>query len=142
MQVFVIITDVGIMKSVYVNAKNWLTNGRWFIWNPSICEFECNKSCDIEQYLDYKNCKYRKKLISKLVEECSEDINGNEMIYNGTLNNYEKVCNSCTLYITLFAITFLIIIGISSAYFCFHCYLKRSDTNITNINANTETVIY
>ena len=64
------------------------------------------------------------------------------MIYNGTLNNYEKVCNSCTLYITLFAITFLIIIGISSAYFCFHCYLKRSDTNITNINANTETVIY
>ena len=83
-----------------------MANGRLFIWNPSICECECNKSCDIEQYLDYKNCKYRKKLISKLVEECSEDINGNEMIYNGTSNNYEKVCNSCTLYITLFAITF------------------------------------
>ena len=68
MQVFVIMNDAGIMKNVYVNAKNWLTNGRLFIWNPSICECECNKSCDIEQYLDYKNCKYRKKLISKLVE--------------------------------------------------------------------------
>ena len=28
------------------------------------------------------NCKCRKKLVDKLVEECSENINGNEMIYN------------------------------------------------------------
>ena len=45
------------------------------------------------------------------------------MIYNGTLNDYEKVCNSCTIYIVLFIIAFLIIIGISSPYFSFHWYL-------------------
>ena len=34
-----------------------------FIWNPSICKSECDKSCDIEEYLDYANCNCREKLI-------------------------------------------------------------------------------
>ena len=59
------------------------------------------------------------------------------MIYNETLNDYEKVCNSCTIYIVLFFIAFLIKIGISSAYFYFRWYLKRS-----NNDANTDTVVY
>ena len=42
---------------------------------------ECEKSCGIGQYLDYKSCNCRKKLISKLVKECSENINENEMTY-------------------------------------------------------------
>ena len=72
-----------------------------FIWNTSICECECDKSCDIGQYLDYKNCKCRKELISKLVEEYSENIKRNEMIHNATLNDHRRVCNSCTIYIVL-----------------------------------------
>ena len=28
-----------------------------FIWNPSNCECECYKSCDVGEFLDYKNCK-------------------------------------------------------------------------------------
>ena len=91
-----------------------------FTWNPSNCECECDKSCDVGEYLDYENCKCRKKLIDKLIEERSENIDRNEMIYNGTLNDYEKVCNSYTIYIVLFVIAFLIIISISSAYFYFH----------------------
>ena len=84
-----------------------------------------------------------KKLIDKLAEECSENIDGNELIYNDTLNDYGNVFNSCRIYIILLVITFLIIIGISSAYFHFPWCLKRGDTNVvTNINANTETVIY
>ena len=46
-----------------------------FVWNPSLCGFECNKSCDTGEYLDYENWKCRKRLVDKLVEECSEDIN-------------------------------------------------------------------
>ena len=43
-----------------------------------------------------------KELIDKLVEECSENIDGNEMIYNSTLNaiplnGCRKVCNLCTV---------------------------------------------
>ena len=37
-----------------------------FIWNPSNCE--CDKLCDVGEYLDYSNYKYRKKLVDKLVE--------------------------------------------------------------------------
>ena len=68
-----------------------------FIWNPSNCECECDVSCDVGEYLDYENCKCRKKLVDKLVEECGENIVGNEMIYNGTLNDSRNVCNSCTI---------------------------------------------
>ena len=56
------------------------------ISNPSNCECECDKSCDVREYLDYKNCKCKKRLIDKLVEGCSENIDGNEMHYNETLN--------------------------------------------------------
>ena len=49
-----------------------------FIWNPSNCKCECDKSCIIGEYLDHKNCKRRKRIIDKLVEECSENIAGNE----------------------------------------------------------------
>ena len=27
-----------------------------FNWNPINCECGCNKSCEIREYLDYKNC--------------------------------------------------------------------------------------
>ena len=83
MQVFVIIKKVRIMINADVNAKNWLAKEYvikdlfgilGFIWNPSNCECECDKLCDVGEYSDYLNCKCRKKLIDKLVEECSENI--------------------------------------------------------------------
>ena len=47
------------------------------------------------------------------------------MIYNGTLNDYRKVCNSCTIYLILFVIFFIISISIGTACFYFHWYLKK-----------------
>ena len=58
-------------------CKESIYNGRCerrFIWNPSICGCECDASCDVGEYLDYENCKCRKRLIDKLVEEYSENI--------------------------------------------------------------------
>ena len=75
--------------------------------------------------LYYKNCKCRKKLINRLVEECSENIDENKIIYYGTLNEYGKTCNSCTVYIVLLVIFFIISISISSAFIYFYRYLKR-----------------
>ena len=77
----------------------------------------------LENILDYENCNCRKKLFDKLVKECSESIDEHELI-SVTLNDYERVCWSCTVYITLFVIAFLIMIGISSAFIYFHWYLK------------------
>ena len=73
-----------------------------FIWNPSICECECDKLCYVREYLDYEDCKCRKKIVDKLVEKYSGNIDGNAVIYNETLNG--NVCNSCTIYIVLLAI--------------------------------------
>ena len=109
-----------------------------FIWNPSNCECEYDKSCDVGEYLDYENCKCRKEIVVKLVEECSEEIDGNELTYNATLNDYENGCDFCAIYIVLFVIAFLKIIGISSAYFYFHWYLKQDNTN-TGCNTNVNT---
>ena len=61
------------------------------------------------RYLDYKNCKCRKRIIDKLVEECSENIYENETsdivpLNAILLNVYKKVCNSCMVYIVLFVV--------------------------------------
>ena len=42
-----------------------------YVWNPSNCQCECDKWCDVGEYLDYKNCNCRKKLVNKLVGECN-----------------------------------------------------------------------
>ena len=65
-------------------------------------------------------------MVDNLVEECSENIDESEMIYDATLNYYENVCGSCTVSIVLFVIAFLIIISISSAFIYYHWYLKNS----------------
>ena len=53
------------------------------------------------------------------------------MIYNATLNEYEKVRISCTIFIVSFVIAFLMIFGFSSENIYFHWYLKKSNTETT-----------
>ena len=108
------------------------TCDKGFIGNPNNCQCECDKSCDVGKYLDYKNCKCRNKLVDRLGEECSENIDGNKMLHNETLNviplnvislnDYKKVCNSCTIYIVLFAVFCITSICISSVFIYFHWY--------------------
>ena len=103
--------------------------GKRFIWTSSNFDCECDKLCDVGEYLDYKNCKCRKRLIYKLIEECSENISGNKMLHNETLNVisldvYQKVCNSCTIYIVLCAVFFIASRCISSVFIYFHWCLK------------------
>ena len=107
-----------------------------FIWNPSNCECECDKSCDIGEYLDYKNCRCRKKK-DKLVEDYNENIDGNEMLYNETLDvilsSDNKTSNSCVVYIILFSV-FLIINIYLTIYVYFFLYLKNRSTNSYHFN--------
>ena len=50
-----------------------------FKLNLSNCECECDKSCDVGKYLDYKNCMCGKKLVDNLVEERKENIGEKEL---------------------------------------------------------------
>ena len=103
-----------------------------FISNPSNCECECNKSCDVGEYLDYENWKCRKRLIDKSVEEYSENIDEKKLHLN-KINDYEKICTSCSVHIVLLVIFFLLRIRVSSVFIYFHWYLKKSNTGVTNI---------
>ena len=50
-----------------------------FIWNPCTFECECDKSCDIPEYLDYKNCFCRNSITDRLIEDCPIVIDENEI---------------------------------------------------------------
>ena len=85
--------------------------------------------------MDYKICKCRKKIVEKLVEECSENSDGHKMLHNETLdviplNDYKKACNSCAIYIELFAVFFITSICISSIFIYFHWYLQKDNVRI------------
>ena len=96
-------------------------------WNPSNCECECDKSCDVGKYLDYENCKCRKKLVDKLTEECTENV---DEVKIASENKHKNKCSFCTLYIVLFSITFTINMGIAT-YFVHYKYMNRNKENVS-----------
>ena len=58
-----------------VNANNRLT--KEYVIKDSIgikCECICYILCDVVEYLDYKICKCKKRLVDRLVKECIENI--------------------------------------------------------------------
>ena len=88
-----------------------------FIWNHSNCECECDKSCDVGEYLDYENCKYRKKFVDKLIEECTENVEEVKLAKLTSAEDKNKYkCSSCTRYIVLFSIFFTINVGIGTYF--------------------------
>ena len=87
-----------------------------YIWNPSNYKCECNKSCNFGEYLDYENCKCRKNLVDKLVEECNENIEETNLV---KINSTKCKRNCCILYIVLPSIFFTINIG-NATYFYKH----------------------
>ena len=98
-----------------------------FIWNASNCECECDKLCDIGEYLDYENYKRRKRLIDKLIDECTETAEEvKPAIITLAENENSYKCSSCIMYTVLFWIFFTINIGEIGAYFVyFYWYLKK-----------------
>ena len=75
------------------------------------------------EYLDYENCKCRKKLVDKLIEECTENVEETKLVEKILGKNENEVeCSSCTLYIVLFSIIFAINVEISIYFNYFRWY--------------------
>ena len=129
--------------SVYNNKQRWNndkfrceckelidkgTCDKGSIWNPSNCECEYDKSCAIGDYLEYESCKCWKKLVDKLVAECTENIDEvkiaeiTSMILHLTdlhSAGHENVCvHFYTISVILAVIALAISIGIG-AYFAY-----------------------
>ena len=72
MQVFVMWMNYNKCRCEWKELTDKGVCDKGFASIPSNCEYECDKSCDFGQYLDYENCKCRERLVDKLVEECNE----------------------------------------------------------------------
>ena len=144
MQVFVTMNNAG-MKINVGECKELIDKGvcdKEFIWNPSNCECECDKSCDIGEYLDHSNCKCREKLVDKLVEECTENIEETKL--NETLAKNEHKCISSTVYKMLFWIFFILFIinvGIGVC-FTYYKYLSHNKENVPKYDHTYQTTIW
>ena len=96
-------------------------------WNPFDCSCECDISCGIGEYLDYKTCLCKKTLVDKLVEECTSVIDENK-VYNETLSTFSSnEYASCTVYVVLFAVFLATSIITDGVFVYFHWYLRRND---------------
>ena len=93
---------------------------RGYAWNPSNCECEYDKSCDVGEYLDYENCKCRKSFVDKAVEECNENIDEAKLTEIALHEHKNKCVCSSTVFIVLAvtALTFSIGIGVYFTYKC------------------------
>ena len=89
-----------------------------YTWKPSTCECQCDTWCKPGQYLDYKNCICKNKLIGRVIEECTSVINETMMNnYNDNDNNTAWFNAITYVFIGLFLLTLVIC-------FCVFAYFK------------------
>ena len=90
-----------------------------YMWNPSTCACacECDMWCKPGQYLDYKKCVCKNKLIGKVISECTSLINETMMNNKMSITNDDTTKN---IFIGLFSV--LMFIGIIC--FCIFAYFK------------------
>ena len=88
-----------------------------YMWNPSTCECHCDMWCKPGQYLDYKKCVCKNKLIGKVIAECTSVINETMM------NNRDNIANDKTI-TNIFIGLFSVVIFIGFVLVCVFAYFK------------------
>ena len=109
-----------------------INKGVWdkgYAWNSSNCECGCDKSCDVGEYLDYENCKCRKRLVGKLVEERSENIDEAKLAGISLFEPENECVCSYAVCIVLTVIALTANIGISASFT--YKYMNRNKENIS-----------
>ena len=109
-----------------------------YIFNPSNCECKCDKSCNIGQYLDYSDCKRKKKLIDPLIEECTENDDETKLV-NITVENENS---SCKMYIVLMTVVFIIFTGIIIYFVYYNWSFIKNKIFCIKSNTHKETIIW
>ena len=116
-----------------------------FIWNPSNCECECNKNCEFNEYLDYEHCKCRKKLVDKLINECTKTIEEVKLAKITLMELHsaenENKYGSCKVYIVLMIVVFTIFTGIT-IYFVYYNWSLIKNVSCIKFGTHKETKIW
>ena len=112
-----------------------------YMWNPGTCSCKCDRYRETGQYLDYKNCVCRKKIIDDLIEQCTSifDI----QIKNNALSEKSDESSS-HIYFILF-IVFLVLFILFLVGFIYY-WRKDNTKNISKklytIYPNIQNAIY
>ena len=88
-----------------------------YMWNPSTCECQCDMWCKPGQYLGYKNCICKNKLIGRVIAECTSIINETMINNRDNIDNDNTVWN---IFIGLFSVVMFAVI----VYLCVFAYFK------------------
>ena len=115
--------------------------GKGLIWNTSNFECERHKACDIGEYLDYENCKCRKTLVGKLVDELTETVKVKLAKITLAENENKYKCSSCTVYIVLMIVVFTIFTGIT-IYFVYCNWSLIENVSCIKFGIRKETKIW
>ena len=117
-----------------------------FIWNPSNCECERDKTCDIAEYLEYKNCKCRKKLADKLIDECIETIEEVKLAKITSIELHsaedENKYSSGKVYTVLMIVAFTILTGITIHFIYYNWSLIKNNVSCSKFGTHKETKIW
>ena len=92
------------------------------MWNPCICDRNCDEACRIGEYLDIKNCLCKKRLFDKLIQACEDQI------WNTSKPSVvdKKVTYNCLMHtilliyvclLTIICLLLLVVISING-YYC------------------------
>ena len=87
-----------------------------------------------------KNASAEKKIVDKLVEECTKTVEEVKIAECNPVENKHK-CRFCTLYIVLFSIIFTVNIGVATYFVYSHWYLKK-DVPSVEFDTHNQTTIY
>ena len=93
-----------------------MTCNKGYTWNPSTCACEWNMWCKPGQYLDYKKCICKNKLVGKVISKCTSIINESMM------DDKKNIVNDDTA--NIFISLFLVLLFIELICFCVFAYFK------------------
>ena len=108
----------------------------------SNCECKFDKTCDIVEYLDYENCQCRKKLVDKLIDECTETI---EEIKSAKITSEDKngnKCSSCKVYVIFMIVVFAIFTEITIYFVYYNWSLIKNNVSCIKFSTRKETKIW
>ena len=132
-------TSVAVKKISKEDLVSKLVCDKGYMWNPSTCACECDKYCEVGQYLDYNNCLRRKKLIDDLIEQCTSTVdieikNGTDIFTSSaaTKNIVAPVNsdNSTNIYLFLFVAVLIVAVLVAGGFIYY--YRKNNTTKLDN----------
>ena len=79
-----------------------------YMWNPCTCPCECDRYCETGQYLDYKNCVCRKRIIDDLIEQCTCIVDMDNKINTLSKKRDESSSNIYFILFIVFLVLFIL----------------------------------